>query len=496
MELSRKLLQYAEQDDYPFHMPGHKRQPLPGFDYSPYRIDITEIDGFDNLHHAQDILLEAQRRAAGLYGTLESYYLVNGSTCGILSAISAAVPRNGTILIARNCHKAVYQAAELRGLSVKYVYPQQETKYGLNGGICPEDVAGMLKENPDIKAVMLTSPTYDGVVSDIASIAEAVHAYGIPLLVDEAHGSHFSFHRSFPASALDKGADMVIHSLHKTMPCLTQTALLHRNSQRVSGDALRHFLGVYQTSSPSYVLMGSIDACMSYMEQKGTLRFEQHVKELRLLREKLGNLKRIQLVPLSLKGRNGIYDMDASKLILSVRHTKMNGKELALVLRQKYRLQMEMEASDYVLGMTSMMDTVEGYQRLWTALTEIDENVDKFFSGREQVGNAVHETICGIFLNGESQEIRVTANEQAMRIYEGAESLARPEALELCQGKISAEYVYLYPPGIPLLVPGERISKELIEKIRWFQNHRYDVQGTRDYTIQTIRIVDEKTGRK
>ena len=203
--LLEELYAYGQTDYYPFHMPGHKRRMcLPA---DAYQLDITEIDGFDNLHHATGILREEQERMAQFLGVRRSFFLVNGSTCGILSAISAAVKRGGRLLLARNSHKAAYHAVELRGLLATYCYPAI-TSFDIQGAIRPEAVEAALKADPTIQAVYVTSPTYDGVVSDIASIADIVHAHGLPLIVDEAHGAHFGLHPFFPESATCCGADV------------------------------------------------------------------------------------------------------------------------------------------------------------------------------------------------------------------------------------------------------------------------------------------------
>ena len=228
--IEERLKELAQSHIYPFHMPGHKRAAL---EFSnPYSIDITEIEGFDNLHHPEGIIREAQEKAARLYGARRTYYLVNGSTCGILAAISAAVPRGERILVARNSHKAVYNAVYLRQLAAEYVYPV-DTRCGVQGQITPQQVEQKLAAFSDIKAVVITSPTYDGIVSDVAGIAEVVHRFGIPLIVDEAHGAHFGFHPAFPENAVKLGADAVIMSVHKTLPAFTQTALLHLCSDRI-----------------------------------------------------------------------------------------------------------------------------------------------------------------------------------------------------------------------------------------------------------------------
>ena len=189
--------------------------------------------------------------------------------------------------MARNCHKAVYHAAYLRGLETTYLYPSYEPFCGLNGGILPEDVEKSLLENEDIQAVVITSPSYDGIVSDIAKIAQIVHRHGIPLIVDEAHGAHFAFHQDFPASALELGADVVIHSLHKTLPAMTQTALLHKKGDLVSIEKLEEFLGIYETSSPSYVLMGGISYCLRFLKEQSTEQFELFSMRVKNARKQL-----------------------------------------------------------------------------------------------------------------------------------------------------------------------------------------------------------------
>ena len=237
--LIHKLKEYAGSDMYPFHMPGHKRTGDMGFP-DPFTMDITEVDGFDNLHHPEGILKSSMDWAAQVYGADQTYYLVNGSSSGILSAVCGAVPRGGRILVSRNCHKSVYHGICLNQLKASYVYPQEIDGLGIQGGILPSDVDMMLKRYMDTQAVLIVSPTYDGVVSDIKGIAQVVHRAGLPLIVDEAHGAHFRYGEMFPVSALDLGADVVIQSVHKTMPSLTQTALLHIRNNRPDRGQYRH----------------------------------------------------------------------------------------------------------------------------------------------------------------------------------------------------------------------------------------------------------------
>lgn len=477
--LYKRLNTYSKQDYYPFHMPGHKRQVKADFCEDPFSIDITEIEGFDNLHHAEDVIADAQERTARLYGAEESWFLVNGSTCGILAAISACTTFGGTLLMARNCHKAAYHAAYLRRLKLEYLFPEIEAEYGLNGGISPKAVKEKLEANPDIQAMLLTSPTYDGMVSDIEAIAEVAHDYRVPLIVDEAHGAHLGFHEYFPASAISHHADLVIQSLHKTMPALTQTALLHRNGNLVSRDKVQQFLGIYQTSSPSYVLMASMDACVSRMEEEKEALFAFYVEKLAVCRERLGKLQHLRLVPLELEGSCDILKMDPSKLLIHTGKTNIDGPTLYQKLLEEYHLQMEMEAPEYVLAMTSMMDTAEGYERLCAACESIE---------RELAEETCQQTIAG----REMPQIEKRDELQvALTLAEAMEKESVSMAYDKCAGKISAEYIYLYPPGIPLVVPGEMLTEELLTRIRGYQRQNLKVQGPQDETLQYLRIILE-----
>ena len=370
-KLYKKLESYGQSDYYPFHMPGHKRNPDSVRGDFPFERDITEIEGFDNLHHPEDILLEAQKNVSKLYGTKESYYSVNGSTAALLAAVSAAVPRKGQILVARNCHKAVYHAMYLRELKPTYIYPQMDMKWWINGGIFPDKVERCLAENPEIKAVLITSPTYDGVVSDVKAIAEIAHKYEIPLIVDEAHGAHFQFSNYFPTSAVELGADLVIQSFHKTLPAMTQTAILHNCSGRVDGRLIRRFMGIYQTSSPSYILMASIDACMDTMAAEGHEMFREFTKMLEQARKRLSQCRYICLADPE-KDVNGVFDYDRSKLIFSTVNSTLTGAQLYDILLERYHIQMEMETETYALALAAVGDREEGFERLCKAIKEID----------------------------------------------------------------------------------------------------------------------------
>lgn len=480
--LDRELYEYGQKRIYPFHMPGHKRQTVTEYLKNPYPEDITEITGFDNLHHAEGILKEAQEYAEKIFETDKSYFLINGSTAGILAAVSACTQRGGKILMARNCHKAAYHAVYLRNLRPVYLYPFWNETLGLNGGIDPEDVETELRTHKDIQAVLVTSPTYDGVVSDIKRISNIVHKYGVPLIVDEAHGAHFPFHDFFPESALYSGGDIVIQSLHKTLPSLTQTALLHLQSELVSREKLETFLGIYQTSSPSYILMGSISACLRYLEEQGKKSFDTFAVRVEKLRKRLKGLKNLSLAGSDLTDRGGIFDLDLSKIVIFEPGNPWAGAFLHKELREKYGLELEMEAPGYVLALTSVMDTEEGFERLGEALEDIDFRLDQraggIFRDWEEVSSFKKE-------KKEEHPRRIMTIAQAM------ENTMEERNLEDSKGKISGEFAYLYPPGIPLLVPGEEITEAFLKKASSWKSRGIHLQGLTDHSQKKIRTVKE-----
>ena len=453
--IEQKLKALAQSDVYPFHMPGHKRQ-LSGF--FPYELDITEIEGFDNLHHAKGLLFEAQQYAAQMYQSRKAYYLVNGSTCGILAAISAATTKGGRVLVARNCHKAVYNAIYLRGLKAEYVYPVA-THYGIQGQIQAADVERKLVEKPDIQAIVITSPTYDGLVSDIRAIADLAHTHGIPLIVDEAHGAHFGLDEAFPDNATVLGADAVIMSVHKTLPAPTQTALLHLCSDRINVTKMEKFLGIYETSSPSYVLMAGIEESLRLADEAKGVQMKEYVRRLQIFREKMRRLTILRVPDRADFTGEETYAYDIGKLLL-VTNGAISGKALQELLLKKYGLQMEMSSGNYVLAMTSFMDTEEGLERLADALLEIDATLT-VTDQREMF----------------SPEKIYRQPKKAMEIDEVQDGESTSVAFSEAEGRICADYIYLYPPGIPVIVPGEVLDQQTLTVIETCQKMELDVEG-------------------
>lgn len=512
--LYEELKRYARTDYYPFHMPGHKRRldRGPAADFpNPYGIDITEIDGFDNLHHAEGLLRESMDWASELYGADRTYYLVNGSTAGILSAVSGTAGRdrngNTSILMSRNCHKAVYHGVFLNRLKSRYIYPQFMEEYGVLCGLEPEKIKEMLKTYDDISAVVVVSPTYDGIVSDIGAIAEICHSYQVPLIVDEAHGAHFRYSKMFPASALELGADVVIQSVHKTLPCFTQSALLHLKEGYVNRERIEEFLQIYQSSSPSYVLMAGIEQGIRWMEGEGRENIEEFLQRLLKVREELEEMKHLKLLGKEAVGIGGIYDVDISKVIISTKGTDINGAELCSRLRQEFHLELEMCTEDYVTAITTVMDTKEGLNRLKEALLSVDRSLhkrtgnskkyldrnseDKEGDGGEEFQKIENDNRGEAIAAGKrgTQQKWKLKTEQIVTIYEAWSGEKEKVWIEESEGRVTAEFVYIYPPGIPVLAPGERITQEIIERVLHDQKIGLSVQGMRDQTGRQVEVL-------
>lgn len=442
-----KLVDYSQSSFYGFHMPGHKRNIDLMGDTLPYALDITEIDGFDDLHHAEDILLSLERRLSKLYGAEKSWLLINGSTAGILASIMGTVCEGDHVLVPRNCHRSVYHGLMMSRAIPVYLYPDLCADAPVSGCISPDQVEEALTKDPQIKAVILTSPTYEGIVSDVRGICEAAHSRQIPVIVDEAHGAHLGFHTAFPKSAVMQGADLVVQSLHKTLPAMTQTAVLHGQGDRIDSSRVKRFLDIVQTSSPSYVLMASADVCVSMIEERGSVLFSAYVDRLLRLRAELDQMKTLRLF--------APPDQEISKIVVltdGARFTddnqtpfggqRLTGQALAKLLRVKYRIETEMASLSYIVAMTSIADTQDGFDRLRDALLSID--------GELAVRSRSADHALVDILRHE-KKVRLTM-ERAL------DKKSAPVPLPKAGGRISGRFVYMYPPGVPYLIPGEEID--------------------------------------
>ncbi len=455
-------------DRYPFHMPGHKRNvALSGGDF-PYERDITEITDSDNLHDMSGVILDECNRAARLFGAASAHLLVNGSTGGLLAAIRALAGHDRAVVVARNCHKSVYNGIELCRLKPTYLYPKMDAESGICGSITPVQVDAALSDAPDAKLVIITSPTYEGVISDIAGIAAVAHARGACLLVDAAHGAHLGI-GEMHAHPITQGADIAICSLHKTLPAPTQTALALVGKTCPDAAAFAAQLAVFQTSSPSYILMEQSARCIRLLEQQGKALVAAWMTRIHAFEREVSHMTKLRLC---FRGELPPYieAYDIGKLVISTRGTCLTGHALAKILRDEYNIEVEMAAGDYIIAMTSLADTDEGFLRLARALCEIDIRIEADFLTSIRTFPQLHT---------------VYAPWQAADIPQVSVPTAQAD------GCVAAEYVWAYPPGIPLVVPGELVTGELLATLAQMQKSGTELHSTGGGVPKTLRVLED-----
>lgn len=454
--LYNKLIAYSNSK-MPFHMPGHKFGQGAGIsNLDLTALDNTEALGLDNLYEAEGIIKEAMDLMTDFYGSQSSIFLTNGSTTGIITSILATCNEGESLIVARNAHHSVWNGLILAGIKPIYISPEYMAEEDLLGELNVETVKEAFKKYPEAKGLLMVSPTYEGVVSDIAAISEVVHQYNKVLIVDEAHGAHFVLGNPFPTSSIQLGADLVIHSMHKTLPTLTQSALLHIGSHRVSYDKVINCLRMIQTSSPSYLMMGLMDYIRAYMiEHRGDIKLT-YSDELIRIRTELKELKLLKLITLE----DQPYDI--SKIIISTRYSQIDGYELARLLDMRYDITVEAALSSYVIMMTTMADQTTSLNYLLKALQEIDELL---INQREY---ALTKNRVNHFLGNKLAE-----GISPRKVYYSEKKWIE---LKQCKGRRLANNIMLYPPGIPIICMGEIVEERHIVMISEFKDR---LQGIR-----------------
>lgn len=479
--LDQALLAYGKSQAYPFHMPGHKRRFPRSLD--PNLMDITEIEGFDDLHDASGMIADIERDLAELYGVEEARLLLGGSTLGNLVSLLAHLKPGDSLLMARNCHKSIYHGAILGRLSVEYVYPRALSN-GLQGPIEAASVQEVLRAAEEVgrkvKLVAITSPSYEGVVSDLSAIARVAHAHGALLLVDAAHGAHFGFHPYFPSSMADQGADLLVTSLHKTLPFYTMTAaLLLPHGSGADRERVSDMIDYLETSSPSYILMGQAAAALRFLRREGEAYFQANARDLKDFYRACESLRALEILRTD----------DPGKIVISCARTNLTGQDLMEWLRKDYQLELEMASFDYVLAMTSLMDTSEGLQRLQRALLEIDgilretgampENLQDKTLGEQSGGDRVDSAIDYGIVYGLRRKL--------LEPWQALEEKWEDLELEACAGRVSRDSILLYPPGIPLVHSGEEITECVILYLKRALKDGLKVQGLREGKARVLR---------
>lgn len=450
---------YTKEKITKFHMPGHRHEDLSEeLDFlkeNLYNFDVTEVPGTDNLHYPENIIKRSEELLSLAMNAKESLYCINGSTASNYAMIYGLFRENDTVLVQRNCHQSVYNAISLLNLDPKYLMPEVIPGFNIFSTVSLDEIKQVFSKNPKAKGIILTSPSYFGIGADLKSIADFCETEGIYLLVDEAHGAHFSFSNELPESAMVLGAHASSVSFHKTLPSLTQSSVLNLSPKLTESEIFRikYYHRIFQSSSPSYPMMASMEMARYLMEEHGEALYQELIQELRSLKQELSNLEGIHILE---KASGQIDFFDETRLVIN---TPMDGERLSRILREKYQIQGEMTEGRNIVFIATPFNRGNDLKKLVTALKET-------FSEEHKINEQCWKT------SGFSENLDIPYDKETFRniervIPEKEVLFMEHEAvfLEKSIGRISFEKVVPYPPGVPLLLPGERITRQIVDSL-------------------------------
>ena len=444
------MVSLAESRKISFHTPGHKSGKGIATRFVKYvgpnifSIDLTTLDEVDSLQKPTGVIKDAQELAAKAYGADRSFFLVNGTTVGNHAMIMTACNPGDGILAARNCHKSVIAGAILAGARANFVYPAMDAALMMSMNVTFDSVRRVIEAHPEIKILVITSPNYYGICADIERIISFAHERGLVVLVDEAHGPHLGFHPELPKSALSCGADMVVQSTHKIIGGMTQASMMHARSERVDIMTLAGVLKVLQTTSPSYILMASLDLARMQMATEGEKLLSKALALARWARGEINGIQGIRCLEKKDVLLRGMGDLDETKLAINVSGLGMTGYQVSQALNTEHDIQVEMADPFHVLVIVSIGDRKEDVSRLVDALKEIAK-------GRSAAARFDWE-----------QVKPPVGTPQGLPPREAFFAVHELVDLDKSAGRLSSEIVTVYPPGIPMLVPGEVITENVV----------------------------------
>lgn len=471
------LKEYVNRDTIPFHVPGHKKGVGIDSEFksfigeNPFKIDVTVFKLVDSLHHPTGPIKAAQELAADAYGSDACFFSIHGTSGAIQAMIMSVVGDGDKIIIPRNVHKSVTSGIILSGAIPVFMNPEFDKKVGIAQGVTPETVEETLKNNTDAKAVLIINPTYYGVATDIKRIADIVHSYDIPLIVDEAHGPHLGFHNKLPISAMAAGADICSQSTHKIIGALTQCSLLQVREGRIDMRRVQQVLNLLHTTSPSYILMASLDCARRQIALEGERLLEGSIALANYARKEINSIPGLYCFGEELLGNPGVYSLDPTKITVTCRDLGMTGYDLDMLLTNRYHIQVEMSDLYNVLAVGSFGDTKENIDKLINALREISKEQDGKVDKKPD------------FIDIPAIPPSTLNPRQAFN------SKKASMLLKDSTGMISGEFLLAYPPGIPVLCPGEVITEEIVGYIQRLKAAGLYVQGTEDPEVETIKVV-------
>ena len=470
------LERYKSMRIVPFDVPGHKRgkgnPELTKFlGEKCLTVDVNSMKPLDNLCHPVSVSKEAEELAARAFGAQHAFFMVNGTTSAVQSMIMSVCKRGDKIIMPRNVHRSAINALIISGAVPVYVNPSINKQLGIPLGMSVADVKKAIEQNPDAKAVLVNNPTYYGICSDLRTITKLAHQHGMKVLVDEAHGTHFYFGENLPVSAMAAGADMAAVSMHKTGGSLTQSSFLLSNHPDLHQGYIRQIINLTQTTSGSYLLLSSLDLSRRNLALHGKEIFAR-VKELaQYAREEINKLGGFYAFSSELIDGDAIFDFDTTKLSVHTRDIGLAGIEVYDLLRDEYDIQIEFGDIGNILAIISVGDNMFVMERLISAMAEIKRIYQK-----DKAGMYDHEYI--------NPEVVMTPQEAFY-------AAKRAMPIEQSAGQICSEFVMCYPPGIPILAPGERITQEILDYIAYAKEKGCFLTGTEDIHIENINVVGE-----
>jgi arginine decarboxylase len=462
------LQTWADRDDASFHTPGHKKGQGSASAFRALigdpalRADLPELPELDNLFAPQGVIQQAQELAADAFGADRTWFLANGSTAGIIAAILATCNPGDTIIIPRNVHQSVISGLIFGGANPVFVMPEYDADWDIAHGVTAESIDHALQQHPQAKAVLIVSPTYYGVCCNVAKIAELTDRYRIPLIVDEAHGAHFQFHPDLPMPALAAGADVVIQSTHKTLAALTQAAMIHMKGDRVNPDRLRRSLQLIQSTSPNYLLLASLDAARQQMATVGTQLLTQTLTLIESAIQQLATIPNIRVLDYPLR-------CDRTRLTITVTDLGITGFTADAILTEQFGVICELPSLRNLTFIFSIGTTARDVDRLVHAIGQLAQQSHPI------------ESI--------PQALEFTAPETVISPRDAFFATAQTVPIDQAINQISAELICPYPPGIPLLLPGERITAGAIAYLQLVVRSGGFISGCADPALQTIQVV-------
>lgn len=476
------LLEHVKKNPIQFHIPGHKKGTGMDPEFRNFigdnalSIDLINIEPLDDLHHPNGIIKEAQQLAARAFGADHTFFSVQGTSGAIMTMIMSVCSPGDKIIVPRNVHKSIMSAIIFSGANPIFIHPIIDPNLGISHGITLEAVEKALTAHPDAKGVLVINPTYFGISANLKKIVEISHSYHVPVLVDEAHGVHIHFHDKLPLSAMQAGADMAATSVHKLGGSMTQSSVLNIKGNLVSSKRVQSIISMLTTTSTSYLLLASLDVARKQLATKGYDLLDKTINLANKTRQEINKIKGLYCIGSEILGTKATYDFDPTKLIISVRNLGMTGYEVEVWLRKEYNIEVELSDLYNILCIISIGDTKEITAILINALTELAKMRMNTTQTHEKKVISVHVP-----------DIPTLALSPRDAFYADTEVVPFIESA----GRIIAEFVMVYPPGIPIFIPGEIITEENINYIQENIDVGLPVQGPEDETFQAILVIKE-----